>query len=410
MNPRPTALSTQTYEVVALPLSHRGRPEHSNSLLQFHYLSKFRFVSRLSRLNGYIPLSPPDVETERTFLRRSQFITEVSPLTTAEALGEREIISIILKCLDQMPNMPIPFGDDVSAIEIGDNRLAVLKTDMLVGKTDVPQGMSLWQAARKAVVMNISDFAAKGVKPTAILASIGVPRGYTEKDIRQIGKGLNAGARESDAYVLGGDTNEASDLVISCSLLGICEKQHLMRRSGARPGDIVAVTGFFGKTALGLKILLEVLPAPPKTRKEFVDAVLMPQARLREGLALAKTKAVTASIDSSDGLAWSLHEISRASKVGFVIDHLPVAQDVREFAKSHGLDSVELGLYGGEEYELLVTVEPRLWEAAKRAVEHVDGLLIKTGVVTKEKMVLLKTREKAVPIEARGWEHFKSKL
>jgi len=306
--------------------------------------------------------------------------------------------------------MPIPFGDDVSALDLGNKRLAVLKTDMLVGKTDVPLGMSLWQAARKAVVMNISDFAAKGVKPTAILASIGVPRGHTEKDIRQIGKGLNVGAREYDAYVLGGDTNEASDLVISCSLLGICEKQHLMRRSGARPGDIVAVTGFFGKTALGLKILLEALSAPPKIRKEFGDAVLMPQAKLKEGLALAKTKAVTASIDSSDGLAWSLHEISRASKVGFVIDHLPVAREVREFAKIHGLDSVELGLYGGEEYELLVTVKPRLWEVAKRAVERVDGFLIKTGVVTMEKMVLLKTRGKTAPIEARGWEHFKSKL
>ncbi len=328
-------------------------------------------------------------------------------MSLVEELGERKIMALILECLDQMPNMPVPFGDDVSAIDIGNNMLAVLKTDMLVGKTDVPPGMSLWQAARKAVVMNVSDLAAKGVKPTAVLASIGIPRGYTKKDIRQIGRGLNAGVREYNSYILGGDTNEASDLVISCSLLGICEKQYLMRRSGAKPGDLVAVTGFFGKTASGLKILLENISAPPKIRMEFVDAVLMPQAKLKEGLALAKTKAVTASIDSSDGLAWSLHEISRASNIGFILDNPPVAPEVREFAKIHNLNPLELSLYGGEEYELLVAVKRQLWEEAKKAVEQMGGSLIKIGQVTEEKTLLLKGKEETIAIEARGWEHFR---
>ena len=303
--------------------------------------------------------------------------------------------------------MPVPFGEDVSAIKIGDNKLAVLKADMLVGKTDVPHGMSLWQAARKAVVMNISDFAAKGVKPTAILASIGIPQGRTEKAVQQIGKGLNAGAREYDAYILGGDTNEASDLVISCSLLGICERQYLMRRSGAKPRDLVAVTGLFGKTASALKILIQNLSAPTKIRKEFVDAILMPQARLKEGLALAETNAITASIDSSDGLAWSLHEISSASNVGFIITNPPVAPEVKEFAKLHDLDPLDLSLHGGEEYELVVTVKPQLWERAEKAVRQIGGILIKIGRVTEEKRLLLKREEETIAIEARGWEHFR---
>ena len=328
-------------------------------------------------------------------------------MSLAEELGERKIIELILECLDQMPNMPVPFGDDVSAIDIGRGELAVIKTDMLVGKTDVPPAMNLWQAARKAVVMNISDLAAKGVQPLALLASIGVPRGLSKKDIRQMGKGLNAGAREYNAYILGGDTNEASDLVISCAVLGICQKRHLIRRSGAKPGDYVAVTGFFGKTASGLKILMENLSAPPEIREELVNAVLMPNARLREGLALAQTQAATASIDSSDGLAWSLHEISLASNVGFLIDTLPIAHEVEKFAKILDLDPVELTLYGGEEYELLVTIQPKLWQDAKKAVEKVGRSLIKIGMVTKEKTLLLKTVEKTVSIEARGWEHFK---
>ncbi len=307
-----------------------------------------------------------------------------------------------------MPNAPVPFGDDASAIDIGGGRLAVVKTDMLVGKTDVPPGMSLRQATRKAVVMNVSDLAAKGVQPIAVLASIGLPRGLARKEIENIGRGLNEGAREYGAYILGGDTNEASDLVISCSAFGICKKQIFMKRSGAKPGNLVAVTGFFGKTAAGLKILLEGFSAPLKIKDALVDAVLMPHARLKEGLILAQTRAVTSSIDSSDGLAWSLHELSRASHVGFTIDFLPIAQEAKEFAEAHNLNSLELTLYGGEEYELVVTLKPKLWKKAEEAMKKVGAHLIKIGFVTEEPTLLLKTKKGMVPIKAQGWEHFKT--
>jgi thiamine-monophosphate kinase len=328
-------------------------------------------------------------------------------LSSAKELGERKIIELVLECLEQMPNMPIPFGDDVSAVDMGHDKLAVINMDMLVGKTDVPKTMSLWQAARKAVVMNISDLAAKGAQPIALLASIGVPPDLTETDIQQIGKGLNAGAREYNAYILGGDTNEASDLVISCMALGVCSKHHLIKRSSAKPGDYVAVTGSFGKPASGLKILMDELSAPENSG-ELVDSVLMPKARVQEGMALAQSHLATASIDSSDGLAWSLHELSRASNVGFHVDKLPIAPEAERFAEIHGFDSVELALYGGEEYELLVTIKPRLWQEAKKAVENVGGSLIKVGRVTEEKQLLLQVDGKLVSIEARGWEHFKT--
>jgi len=301
--------------------------------------------------------------------------------------------------------MPIPFGDDVSAVDIGNRKLAVIKTDMLVGKTDVPPQMTLRQAARKAVIMNVSDLAAKGVKPIALLASIGVPRDFRKRDIEQIGEGLNTGAREYGAYVLGGDTNEASDLVISCAIFGIGEKKHMMLRSGAKPGDIVAVTGFFGKTTAGLKILLQNLSAPSRIKKTLLDSVLMPRARLNEGLALAETGAVTASIDSSDGLAWSLHELSKASHVGFLIDKIPIAEEAQQLGKMHKLNTIELSLYGGEEYEIVVTVKPKLWQKASEKVP-----LIRIGGVTKEKTLVFKARKKTFPIEARGWEHFKTSI
>ena len=336
----------------------------------------------------------------------SKHYLEVSKLSSAKELGERKIIELLVGCLDKMPNTPLPFGDDASAIELGD-KVAVINMDMLVRKTDVPKAMSLWQAARKAVIMNISDLAAKGAQPVAVLASLGVPPDLTTTDIQQIGKGLNAGAREYDTYILGGDTNQAPDLIISCTALGVCNKKHLIKRSGAKPNDYVAVTGFFGKTASGLKILLDNLSVS-EAQKVLVDSVLLPRARVKEGIALAQSGAVTASIDSSDGLAWSLHELSRASNVGFCIDNLPVAPEAKRFAQLHGFDSADLALYGGEEYELIVTVKPNLWNKAKKAAESVGGVLTKIGVVTKEKQCLLKIGNKTVPIPARGWEHFKT--
>jgi len=324
-------------------------------------------------------------------------------------MGERRAIELILEHLNKMPQMPIPFGDDVSAYPIGGNRLCVLKTDMLVAKTDVPKGMSLWQAARKAVVMNISDFAAKGVKPLAMLVSIGMPKEITRKGLEEIAEGLNAGAREYDAYIIGGDTNEASDLIISLSLFGLAKEDYVMLRSGAKPEDIAAVTGPFGKTSAGLKVLLENCNAPIDVRSSLLEAVYMPRARLKEGLVLSTTKTVTSAIDSSDGLAWSLYELSKASNVGFSIENVPVATEAIKFAEINGLDPLDLALYGGEEYELVLTIKPNLWDKAEKAVKSVGGNLIRIGKVTVEKQIVLEVEGERRVIEPRGWEHFRKK-
>jgi thiamine-monophosphate kinase len=323
--------------------------------------------------------------------------------------GERGIIDVMRGFFDVMPGLSVPFGDDVSAFPIDGGGVAVLKADMLVDKTDVPPGMSFWQAARKAVVMNVSDFAAKGVVPLAVLVSLGLPRGLGRGDFEEIAKGLNAGARAYGAYVVGGDTGEASDLVIGVNLFGVAPKRGLVLRSGAKVGDIVAVTGFFGKSAAGLRLLLGLCENRLEVvRDVLVGAVLMPQARLKEGLALRNSGAVTASIDSSDGLAWSLHELAVQSKVGFLITGLPVADEVRRFAGANGLDVCDLALYGGEEYELVVTVDPKRWVEAESAVEGVGGQLLPIGKATKDKVVVLDVDGKRRVVEARGWEHFKS--
>jgi thiamine-monophosphate kinase len=330
-----------------------------------------------------------------------------SPVTS---LGERKIIQIIKSQLTAMPNLPVPFGDDVSAVNLTQKKVAVLKTDMLIGKTDVPKNMSLWQAARKAIVMNISDFASKGVEPTAALVALGMPRDFNREAVEQIAGGLDAGAREYGAYVIGGDTSEASDLIISVSLFGTAQKTALMLRGGAKPGDVLAVTGFFGKSAAGLRLLMHDCFAPEDLLATLSNAVFMPRARLAEGLALGKSGAVSASIDSSDGLAWSLYEISSLSKVGFIIDRVPVADEVKRFAQLNGLDAMELTLYGGEEYELVVTVKPEKWAVAEASVKAVGGCLLPIGKATHECKVILDVDGEKRLVEARGWEHFKNQV
>ena len=329
-------------------------------------------------------------------------------LPKASGIGERKIIELLIQNFNQMPEMVIPFGDDVSAVSIDKTRLAILKTDMLVGKTDIPPGMTLWQAARKAVIMTISDLASKGVKPIALLIALGLPRETSRVNIEEIAKGLNAGAQEYDVYIIGGDTGETSDLIICCVAFGITVKNKLITRSGAKVGDILAVTGFFGKTGAGLKILIDGLKVPPKIRKELLKAVYLPKAHLKEGLILANLGGVSASIDSSDGLAISLHELRKMSNVGFTLTKLPISPETFEFAKLYGLKPEELALYSGEEYELVLTITPKKWKSAKSIVEEMGGTLIAIGKATENKEICFQKEVVCSEILYKGWEHFRS--
>jgi thiamine-monophosphate kinase len=182
--------------------------------------------------------------------------------------------------------------------------------------------------------------------------SLGIPPEFTRENIVQLGKGLNQGATEYGTFVAGGDTNEADDLIISCFLFGISNPDLLVGRSGAKIGDVVAVTGPFGNTGAGFKILLEEMKSPSKVRGKILESIYMPRAQLEPGLALAEMRLLSSSIDSSDGLAWCLYELSLAGNVGFKLDDIPVSEEARIFAKAQGLDPRDLALYGGEEYEL----------------------------------------------------------
>jgi thiamine-monophosphate kinase len=304
-------------------------------------------------------------------------------------LDEREIIRIFADRLG------IADLDDVALI--GKN--IVFKSDMLVASTDVPPGMEAWQIARKSIVSCVSDLASKGVRPHAAMISLGLPKNCTRPYVEGLARGFAGASKEFEVKIVGGDTNEASGLVIDCSMIGFASK--IPTRGGARPGDAVVVSGMFGLPPAGLAILMQNAVAAGAFRKQAAESVLFPAPRQRFGLALAKY--FSSSIDSSDGLAISLYELAGKSKVDIAIDKIPVADGVEKFAQDNGLDSHDLVFHGGEEYEIVATIPKakiKQAEAAARKAKvglHVIGRVQRgAGSVFVGKKLL----------ENRGYVHF----
>ena len=296
-------------------------------------------------------------------------------------------------------------GDDVAVVRVGEGNI-VVKVDMLVEHTDVPPGMTYRQAARKAVAMCVSDFAAKGAKPASFLVSIGVKRGITQAQVDEIAQGLQDAGAEWKVRLVGGDTNEADELIIDCVMLGVA--QRIVRRDGAKPGDLLVVTGAFGYPPAGLKILMDDAKAEPGFKRKATASVLRPSPDLELGLALAPY--LTSSMDSSDGLARSLHTLCRESGVGLEVRHLPIGEGVEGFTTANNLDVERLVLQGGEEYLIVGTVPRAKIKAAEAAAKRKGGNLLRIGVATAKKgRVELRSGTRSRLIPDVGWTHLGSR-
>lgn len=320
-------------------------------------------------------------------------------------LDENDVIDLITRRFGRLPKGYLPIGDDVGAIPPGGpGRRVVLKCDMLVGRTDVPTGMTWAMAARKAVAMCVSDFAAKGVRPTAFMVSLGLPRGTTKEKVEEIASGLVEGSREWGLSMVGGDTGEADDLVIDCMMVGFAKE--VVTRGGARPGELVVVTGTFGQTAAGLKIVGGA-KAEPRFRDVAVSSVYRPTPNLELGIALSSY--LSSSTDSSDGLAISLHSISEMSGVGMRLGRLPYVDGLEEFASLNSFSAEELALYGGEEYGIVGTIPEGRFQAARRKALSVGSTLTAIGETMpggRSRTVVLSDGRR---VRRDGWVHFKSR-
>jgi len=258
----------------------------------------------------------------------------------------------------------------------------------------------------KAVVVNLSDVAAMGAEPLALLFSVGLPRKLEVSFVRRIVRSMDAVARRYGTYVVGGDLDETDDITITGVAFGVADCQRLLTRSGARPGNLIAVTGELGSAAAGLKILLEKLPSEGYER--LLRAQLEPAARVREGVLLAKSGKVTATIDVTDGLAANLWQISRESGAKLIIDYarLPVHRLTQKLAVHQKINSDDFVLFGGEDLELLFTVRRGGLARVQKALERVGTRVTVIGRVAEGRGVFMKKRGKIQKLPDRGYEHF----
>lgn len=315
-------------------------------------------------------------------------------------VGELKLIEYILSRISLGPDHLLPKGDDAAAFRFSGN--LVVSTDMLVQSTDVPSGMGYRDIGWKAITMVASDLASKGARPIAFLNSIGLPSDMDLDDFKELWSGIEDAVNYYGGKIVGGDTNEAKEIVISC--FGIGSADRVVSRGGAKIGNIVATTGYFGRSSSGLYALMNRID---DVSDNLRMAVLRPIARVKEGAVLAPL--VTSCIDSSDGLARSLYELSKQSGVGFLITNPPIDWEVERFAEKHKLDLFSLIFYGGEEYELIFTLDEKDLDKAKEAIKSVDGQLIEIGRVTRiEDGISVIWYGERRKIEHRGWEHFRA--
>ena len=276
-------------------------------------------------------------------------------------------------------------GDDCAVLPQRDGIDTLVTTDLLIEDRHFLLGdVSPEDLGWKSAAVNISDIAAMGGRPTATFLSIALPPrievGWVERFI--------GGFRELSARwgvpLLGGDTSASPDkLFINVTVLGECPHGAAVQRSGARPGDLICVTGPLGDSGGGLKLVLERVGreggAGSGAEQILISRHYRPMPRVDEGMALAAA-GVHSMMDISDGIASDLRHILKASGVNAAIDlpAVPLSDELREVCAAHGWDAVELAVSGGEDYELLFTVAPDGLESARAAL---DGRLYVTGEI-----------------------------
>lgn len=283
-------------------------------------------------------------------------------------------------------------GDDDCAVVRwpGSRDLLLLTTDMLHASADFPPGTTPLQMGWMASAVNLSDLAAKGARPLYLLMAVGLPK-FDPAFARELARGMDLCARRYGARIVGGDLDKTREITIAGTAVG--RARRWVGRGGARPGDLVGATGPLGVAESVLLHLRKRRPLPGRlARKRFLE----PAPRVREGLRLARS--ATAMTDVSDSLALSLHDLARASGVGFRLDPgaLPLEPAVKAAARL-GADPRDLALYGGGDFGLLFTYPPRAEGALRRTVRF-----HRLGVATRRRGVSLGDD----PIEERGYSHF----
>lgn len=344
-----------------------------------------------------------------------------SPSTRSclESLGEWRLLARLPRLLPREPAW-VAAGrgdDDAAALDLGASELVLVTCDVqLEGCHFRRDWITPRQIGRRAAAVNLSDIAAMGGSPRAAVASLLLPSSLPVAAFDAILRGLGERLAEHGAALVGGNLARSRRLVaVDVTLLGTVSPGALVRRSGARPGDRILVTGWPGESAAGRALLRRRSPAtgalglPASHVRRLVDRHRDPTPRVREGRLLAAGGA-TAMIDVSDGLSADLAHLAVASRVGVEIDadRLPLSPALQRAAAALRIPAWRWALHGGEDYELVCTAPPGCVAALRDAVGAATGVpLTEIGVVLRASHgAWLQRGGRRVPLAPRGYDHF----
>jgi len=309
-------------------------------------------------------------------------------------LNELEVIRRISGLIPPAPpEVLVPVGDDCAVLEIGDTRW-VAASDMLVYGHHFKDWAAPEDVGYKAVAVNASDVAAMGGTPRFVLTSGGAPN--PETALRCF-EGVGEACEEFGVYPLGGDTTRADALTVDVAILAELANRPVLR-SGARTGDLLAVTGELGAGAAGLLALEQGIPG----YERLVRRYLRPEPRIGVGTVAARVGA-NAMMDLSDGLASDVRRVCERSGVGCNVNLtlLPVEDETRKLAESLGHDPAVLAATGGEDYELLISAPERVLDVLA------DSAGVPLTVIGEVIQGDVTFRRGSEPVEGlSGWDHF----
>ena len=322
-------------------------------------------------------------------------------------LGEFGLIELIAETVGKATrhDLILGIGDDTAAWRT-DKSIQLGTTDILIQNVHFTLDIATWkELGWKALAVNISDIAAMGGTPSFAMVSLGLPPEIEVDSVVELYRGMKEIASKFNVDIVGGNISKAPVVIIDVSLIGKASDA-LLTRSAAAPGDQIAVTGYLGLAAAGLKLLKSGRKLDSKTTAFFREAHLRPRPRVAEGQILVQ-QGVRAAIDISDGLLSDLTHICKASRVGanLWINKLPIHALLRSAFKKEWL---RLALSGGEDYELLFTARS---EVIARLKDIMSSHVAVIGEIVSDapgQVTLLDERGKVVKWDETGWDHFKS--
>jgi thiamine-monophosphate kinase len=339
-------------------------------------------------------------------------------------LTERDLIARIAARLPPTPPwMVVGIGDDAAVVEPARNRLDVLSVDALVDGVHFDRAFTPPAAiGHRALAANLSDLAAMGAEPRLALLSLALPQALAVADFDAFVCGLVALAARYRVHVAGGNlTRTPGPLVVNITVVGTVKRRRALLRSGARPGDVLYVSGTIGAAAAGLQMLRagrgklstgqlsvsSVVESLDFVADSCIQRYLYPDPRVRLGSILGRNRAASACMDLSDGLADAVRQVAEASGVGAVIDALPIDPEARRWFESRGADPLHEAITGGDDYELLAAVRPRTRSRLAAAHRHGGVPLTRIGVCTKDPGVVIRRAPGDDRPMPPGYSHFR---